>query len=103
MKITFPKKPQFYDSHNTPYYFSKCNKYRLLHFRTGFVQKNGKCKHDVWCVHYNTSKGKDIIWKSCAVVVNFVPSKKKAKKAAREHDLFLRAEKAVAKKMKRKK
>ncbi len=104
MKITFPKEPQYYDFQNTPHYFSACNKYRLLHFRSGFVnRKSGKCTHDFWSVQFNTSSGKDLNWKNSITVASPFGSRKKAIKAANEHDLFLRAEKAVVKKMKGKK
>lgn len=96
--IQFPKEPNCYDLYGAPYYYSKCNKYRLRHIRTGFVNKKGKCAIEQWFIYYN--HGRKLDWSDSIPINRICQTRKEAIKLANNHDLFLRAEKHVKKKQK---
>lgn len=100
MKIHFSKKPDSYDYQGTPQFHSACGKYRLRHLRVGLVGKNGKAKIDEWWLHFNPDTGRKVKTIEWLKIHSIFISKKEAKHAANEHDLFLRAEKHVKKKQK---
>jgi len=60
-KIVFTKSPNCYDALGAPYFYSLCNKFRILYIRTGRV-KHGKCPHENYYVHCNLSKKKSHKW-----------------------------------------
>jgi hypothetical protein len=99
MKITFSKEPDFYGYGGTPQYHSKCFSYRLSVIREGPVKK-GKPAIEQWMLHFNPAKRKVLMPNAWIKVGTIFETRKQAVKAARDHDLFLRAEKAVQKKMK---
>lgn len=95
--VKFKKKPTLYDYHGTPIYISKCGQYRLCHFRSGYVQPNGKAEKEYWQIGLLTKRNPAHWW----VVHNGVPSRKEAKRLANLHNDLMVVQKQLKKKTKK--